>query len=298
MNLRTVRYPLTIILTFLWGAGVWGQSFLNPSFEGTPGIGRCPPSWEPLAEHSTPDTEPLSCDPFSASHGETYLTLVTRGSGRAQEGTAENVITGLTEPMIAGQFYRLSIDLASRDDLGHFTWKDGFVAYTSTAMLKVSGSSGPGDPGILLAETGAVTSQSWSSYSLILHPLEAFSSLVLEAGNMFNDTGSANILLDHIRLEKIDEPPLEYGDLEVPNVFTPNGDGFNDALMIRGLPAGSSLSVFDRSGREVFRSNDYAHDWYGKDPEGRDLPGGTYWYVLYPPGFDRVVKGYVYLKRE
>ena len=196
MKIQRVCYTLIIILAISGQAVLWGQFFLNPSFEGITGIGRCPPSWEPLDEHSTPDTEPLPCDAFTAPHGLTYLTLVTRGSGRELEGTAENVITELTVPLEAGQFYRLTIDLGSRDDLGHFTWEDGFVAYTSTAMLKVSGSSGPSDPGLLLAQTGAVTNQVWSTYSLILQPFEAFGFLVLEAGKMFGDTGSANLLLD------------------------------------------------------------------------------------------------------
>jgi gliding motility-associated-like protein len=287
------------ILMGILGTGmVRGQYFANPSFEGPPGIGSCPPSWEPLDMYSTPDTEPLPCDPFTASHGNTYLTLVTRGTGRQFEGTSENVITGLSEPLQPGQFYRLTIDLASRDDLGHFSWEDGFVAYTSTAVLKVFECTGPIHRGALLARTGAVTNQSWSTFDLILHPFDACDFLLLEVAQLYDDTGSANLLLDHIRLEKIDEPPLEYGELEVPNLFTPNGDGTNDSFMIRGLAPGSYLSVFDRSGREVFTSDDYKHDWYGKDREGVDLPEGTYWYVLFPSGEDRVMKGFIYLKRE
>ena len=64
-------------------------------------------------------------------------------------------------------------------------------------------------------------------------------------------------------------------DLFVPNLFTPNGDGLNDRLEIRNLPAGSRFLVKDRWGKEVFRSDDYKNDWAGADQEA-----GTYFWLL------------------
>lgn len=66
-------------------------------------------------------------------------------------------------------------------------------------------------------------------------------------------------------------------NIEVPNVFTPNGDGFNDSFIIKGLDnyPGSSLSILDRNGKVVYQSLDYKNNW-----RAENLPQGTYFYSL------------------
>jgi len=277
--------------------GCQGQYFVNPSFEGPPGIATAPPSWEPFDERATPGTEPLACDHFTASEGQTYLTLVTRGNGHPYPGTSENIFTRLVHPLEAGHYYLLSVDLASRDDVGHFTWEEGFVAYTMPVMLKVYGFRGESGKGELLAETGSVMDPTWGGYQLYLIPTEEYPGLILEVAGTEEMPGWGNLLLDRLAMEEVEELPLDVGELALPNVFTPNGDGFNDRLVIKGLRKGSSLLIYDRQGREVFSSNDYGHDWDGTDKQGQDLPEGTYWYVLIPSHLEEVFKGSLYLKR-
>jgi len=275
-----------------------GQYFSNPSFEGETGIGVSPPSWIPLDEFSTPDTEPLSCDPYPASDGNTYLTLVIRGADHLHPHTNEMVSTLLLQPLNAVSYYKLTVDLASRDDVGHFSWEEGFVAYRAPVILRVYGSNSGTTKGVLLSESKTVTSSEWNHYSLILYPQVVMDYLVLEVGSSDSSEGMGNLLVDLITLEEIDEPPLDYGELKVPNTFTPNGDGANDQFMIRGLPERSRLIVYDRLGRIVFESLDYKQDWGGTDLEGKILPSDTYWYHLFPSGMNEAVKGFVYLKRE
>lgn len=288
-----------IIIALLTGSiPVAGQYFENPSFEGIPGISVPPPSWQPFGENSTPDTEPLACDSYLASHGETYLTLVARGSDHEIPNSVESAITSLLQPLEEGSYYRLTIDLASRKDVGHFSWIDGFVAYTNPVQLSIFGSTDGLDREELLAESVAVSNEQWSSYSFILFPGSDVSYLILETQLTGDSAGSGNLLLDHLSMEEIDEPPLEFGDLVVPNVFTPNNDGINDEFTIRGLANGTYLLVFDRTGREVFESTSYENDWNGQDKSGRDLPPGTYWYILFQSDMSETTKGFVYLKRE
>lgn len=87
----------------------------------------------------------------------------------------------------------------------------------------------------------------------------------------------------------------------VPTFISPNGDGFNDNLVIScivGEPkAGSELIVFNEWGSEVYRQERYNNDWAGTY-NGEDLPDGTYYYIYKADNDDPdPVKGYVTIFR-
>ncbi len=289
---------MLILVSGVYFSPATGQYFANPSFEGDPGLSVSPPSWQPFDINSTPDTEPIKCDNYTATDGSTYLTLITRGSAHPIPNSVENAMTPLLESLEAGKYYNLTVDLASREDVGHFNWEQGFIPYSSPVKLKIFGSESLLDKGELLCESMAITNHTWIRYSLILYPQSTIKYLLVEAGMEKDLDGMGNLLLDRINIEELDEPPVDFGDLEIPNVFTPNGDGVNDELVISGLKEGSHLFVFDRLGIEVFKSYNYEHNWDGKDLKGKELPPGTYWFVLFPSNMDEAIKGFVYLKRE
>lgn len=47
------------------------------------------------------------------------------------------------------------------------------------------------------------------------------------------------------------------GQINIPNSFSPNGDGINEVFYIRGLTANAKLIIFDRFGRKVYESDNY-----------------------------------------
>lgn len=85
--------------------------------------------------------------------------------------------------------------------------------------------------------------------------------------------------------------------LEIPNVFTPNGDGYNEVFMIKGLENCSKrqLVVRNRSGKIVYRSNNYENTW-----NGDNCPDGTYTYQLFynNNGIDQSMSGTVAIIRK
>ncbi len=71
--------------------------------------------------------------------------------------------------------------------------------------------------------------------------------------------------------------------LEIPNAFSPNGDGINDTWVIKNIEryATASVQVFNRYGQPVFYSSGFYKPWDGTY-NGKPLPVGTYYYIINP----------------
>ena len=95
------------------------------------------------------------------------------------------------------------------------------------------------------------------------------------------------------------DPESEEPVYELPNVFTPNGDGFNDVFtpmhITPDLINKVKMHVFNRWGRMVFETEDIFINWDG-NAVGTHLPcsEGTYFYVC---DVEMISKGGVVSKR-
>ncbi len=81
---------------------------------------------------------------------------------------------------------------------------------------------------------------------------------------------------------------------EVPNVFSPNGDGINDVWKIKYLEyyPDATVQVFNRFGQVVYSSIGYNNGWDGTY-KGSALPIGTYYYIINPRNGRPTVSGSV-----
>lgn len=75
-----------------------------------------------------------------------------------------------------------------------------------------------------------------------------------------------------------------YGDatcLNIPNAFTPDGDGTNDVWNIKSLAdfTECSVEIFNQWGSLVFRSKGYDMPWDGQY-NGQQAPAGAYYFVI------------------
>ena len=98
---------------------------------------------------------------------------------------------------------------------------------------------------------------------------------------------SDTIRLSTIQLEMIESIAADSvgSELDVPNVFTPNGDQINDYFEVTtdGLKV-YDFSVFTRSGTRIYHSLSPRIFWDGKSIGGKELPEGVYYYVIEEEG--------------
>jgi gliding motility-associated-like protein len=116
---------------------------------------------------------------------------------------------------------------------------------------------------------------------------------VAEADHVFvlTATGDGNCISTDTLSVKVLRPII------IPNAFSPNGDGINDTWGITNLRdyPNAVVEVFNRHGQPVFRSlGGYSKAWDGK-LNGKDLPIGTYYYIIEPKNGFAKVTGYVVL---
>jgi len=84
---------------------------------------------------------------------------------------------------------------------------------------------------------------------------------------------------------KVDMP----SKMEVPNIFTPNGDGSNDVFFLKSANLGEITAlIMDRWGNKVYETSSTTGNisWDGKNLNGKDCSSGVYFYVIKAKGTD------------
>lgn len=127
--------------------------------------------------------------------------------------------------------------------------------------------------------TGAVQNIKWQpgiglSNDTVMVPLARPATTTLytvQATTPYGCTASGQVTV--IVMEKQD----------IPNAFSPNGDGINDRWEIKYLDKfpGASVQVFNRYGQPVYTATSYqpGNGWDGR-LKGQPLPMGTYYYII------------------
>lgn len=96
---------------------------------------------------------------------------------------------------------------------------------------------------------------------------------------------------------------LPKSKINIPNVFTPNGDGKNDEFNIQIVGYKKyALTIWNRWGNTVFESDNAEKMWNGKtNNDGAENPAGTYYYLFtyqLRGGEEKTVRGSITLIRQ
>jgi gliding motility-associated-like protein len=135
---------------------------------------------------------------------------------------------------------------------------------------------------------------SWS-VSSSSHILGRFRHASAKYGNrdtmfyLFDDAGLYRVSLrmtDYLGCTDSMMLPFRISDqFEVPNVFTPNGDGINDFFIV---PTNGHIvytfTVYSRTGSLVYKTTTPTIMWDGRNNNGEKISSGTYLIMIEPKG--------------
>lgn len=118
----------------------------------------------------------------------------------------------------------------------------------------------PGHGTVIVNTDGTVTYQPAPGYT----GTDTFTYQVQDESGNWSNVATVTVVVQRL-------------DLEIPNMITPNGDGANDRLVIRGLEKYTQheLVIFNRWNNMLYRSRNYQGEW-----DGQGLNAGTYFYTL------------------
>ncbi|MDX9751042.1 MAG: PKD domain-containing protein [Flavobacteriales bacterium] len=283
--------------TYTWDNGSFGQTitaFSPGTFIVTVALGDCSLPSEPFTVTVADDPEPVITGPMYSCDGDPVVLTTTEPYaayqwGHGPETAAVSVGTGM---------YTVTVTSAE-GCTGTSAPFSVTVGNTPTAGIHTDPTS-PQPPGTNVhffdASDGngsVVTGWEWTfgppdessteqdpefTYDLPgTYPV----SLIVTTAEGCTDTVAINYIIIP-------------DDVEIPNVFTPNGDGMNDFLVFANVQYyANHLTVFNRWGQAVYEQANYMNNW-----RATDMPEGTYFFVLKLIEEDREVTGHVTILRE
>ena len=116
-----------------------------------------------------------------------------------------------------------------------------------------------------------------------------------KANATVTNTATANDSTPHeVGTSREPERAVNPQDLVIPNLLTPNGDGYNDCWIIDDLDkcGAVQLEIYNAQSRCVYRNSRYMNNYCGDD-----LPAGNYFYILKFYEHSYIRRGALVIKR-
>jgi gliding motility-associated-like protein len=134
---------------------------------------------------------------------------------------------------------------------------------------------------------GGISSYTWSfgdnTNAMVANPLHIYpdSGAYIVNLTLRSDSGCVSSAMDTVHVKKCsDDNTVVIGEPAVPTGFTPNGDGSNDILFVKGGPFNRlDFRVFNEWGNEIFHSTEQTTGWDGKFRGSPQAVGRYIWTV-------------------
>ncbi|MCA6365059.1 MAG: gliding motility-associated C-terminal domain-containing protein [Bacteroidetes bacterium] len=224
----------------------------------------------------------------------------------------------LSQPLAAGQLYCFGFYLSLADSSNVSTSHIG-IYFSNTSPLLLTDSLGnlmesnlphipqyeelqavTNRPGWFFV-TGAFIASGGEAYLTIGNFRDSVNSVLDTSGSPLSWPSQyiSYYYIDDVFVEACLTPPYKGSFVNVPNVFTPNGDGVNDLFVVESQQIKTfELTIYNRWGNKVFSSQSATTHWDGLDESGKDCMDGNYYYTISAEGNDNQVyrvSGYLML---
>lgn len=238
-----------------------------------------------------PPAEPSDCKANYINEFK-FGALVSNGTGCPEEGYTDYTSSSLTGLFLMGSSYTAEIKLKREssgnvvsqavalwidyNNNGDFTDPDEFVnaVFSEDTVIKLKNIIIKNSPEFAGARRIRLRIRSGSAFGKD------------EVCQSFGETGETEDYLISIRPQD---------ELQAPEIFTPNEDGANDFLVIRGVNSrkDNRLTIFDKFGTIKFTKSNYENDWNGMI-NGEKIAKGTYYYQFI--NGDRIISGSIEIR--
>jgi gliding motility-associated-like protein len=202
-----------------------------------------------------------------------------------------------------------------RSNTGCYSYSDTVnVLFASPATIELS--SPPYNNGLEISSFGANDgrievdlSGGFAPFDLNLSPEmgilnnQSYSNLGPDLYYITIEDSAGCVAMDSIIIREPDSVVIDVDNVEllIPNAFTPNGDGFNDLYVIRGMMPDhveNEFYVFDFRRQLVYSAQNYSNTWNGTDNKGNRLLTGTYYGVFKSKGLEKPFTTVIDLRYE
>jgi gliding motility-associated-like protein len=203
----------------------------------------------------------------------------SQGLGYIGCGVGELPATRLNAPLQAGRAYQVSFKCSFASGLGASTMLG--VHFSRDSLCR---DGGPWWPQIKHTGTPVLDSANWTQVSgiYVATGCELYMTLVHEGGPW------SYYYFDDVSVTCADPlgclpgACLDSTTLQIPNIFTPNGDGFNDTFQFQTALIEQpfySYRIYNRWGSIVVEG-DFSTGFWDGSLDGRISPEGVYYYIV------------------
>jgi hypothetical protein len=198
---RNINIVFSTLVFLCLHVSLFGQQLTNPSFEGPRGVAKSPEGWQAYGAASSPDTQPGAWRVITEpSHGYSYISMVCRGYSIFDSYQYEGIGQELQNPLLAGNTYNYSVDLAFSN-----TFKADTITFD--APLRVIGYNEMGVQEVLW-QSEAIANEAWKKHFFEVTPSQRTPFLILEAYYTQMPKYCGNLLVDN--MQYYEKPPIVY----------------------------------------------------------------------------------------
>ncbi|WP_316841718.1 gliding motility-associated C-terminal domain-containing protein [Pedobacter gandavensis] len=213
------------------------------------------------------------------------VTLSKTGPAQLKSGETITYVVEVLNPSLSNADNLTITDLVA-SDIQNVKW----TAEEIGAGKILSGSTGAGSRVNLVVDLPAGTANK-ILLTITGTVSKSFTGQLVNTARAISATGTPEVNSNTV------STTVDNADFIIPNIITPNGDGNNDTFKIKGLEnySGTQVTIFNRWGNEVYRSDNYNNDW-----DGSQLNEGTYYYLILrreKSGSTTSFKGWLFIKR-